>query len=172
MVSLVVRGGGFLARKALSRDRLGRFSRFVRGAGFKSRLGSGTKAVASTIGLGAAFEFGASLARPPAPVIRIPERSAPMPNFPVRRAPQPPMRRDVVVTPGPVPVQFVKQWQACAALFGIDDQGHRWVWRPKLGIWKRIRVTRNIVISGKDVRRARRLVAVSKRLNKLRAKIR
>jgi len=90
----------------------------------------------------------------------------------VRRAPQPPMRRDVVVTPGPVPVQFVKTWQACAAIFGIDSEGKRWVWRPKLGIWKRIRVTRNIVISGKDVRRARRLVSISKRLNKLRAKIR
>lgn len=83
-----------------------------------------------------------------------------------------PVRRGQIVTPGPVPVEFVKSWQACAALFAIDTQGVRWVWRPKLGIWKRIRNTRNIVISGKDIRRARRLVRISKRLNKMRTQIR
>ena len=91
------------------------------------------------------------------------------PRLPAQRMP---VRRGQIVTPGPVPVEFVKSWQACAALFAIDTQGVRWVWRPKLGIWKRIRNTRNIVISGKDIRRARRLVRISKRLNKMRTQIR
>jgi len=91
---------------------------------------------------------------------------------PGRSLPRPPMRQGQVVTPGPVPVEFVKSWQACAAIFAIDSQGQRWVWRPKLGIWKRIRNTRNIVISGKDLRRAKRLVRISKRLNKMRTQLR
>lgn len=95
-----------------------------------------------------------------------------MAQVPARQPGQVPVRRGQIVTPGPVPVEFVKSWQACAALFAIDTQGVRWVWRPKLGIWKRIRNTRNIVISGKDIRRARRLVRISKRLNKMRTQIR
>jgi len=69
------------------------------------------------------------------------------------------------------PVQFVKMWQAGAAIFAIDSEGKRWAWRPKLGIWKRTRVFTNIVISRKDVFRARRLVRVSKRLNAIRKSI-
>lgn len=91
---------------------------------------------------------------------------------PRRPSSQVPVRRGQIVTPGPVPVEFVKTWQACAALFAIDDQGVRWVWRPRLGIWKRIRNTRNIVISGKDLRRAKRLVRISKRLNAMRKQLR
>jgi len=99
-------------------------------------------------------------------------REEPMSMAPRGQPTRLPVRRGQIVTPGPVPVEFVKSWQACAALFAIDTQGVRWVWRPKLGIWKRIRNTRNIVISGKDIRRARRLVRISKRLNKMRTQIR
>ena len=66
------------------------------------------------------------------------------------------------------PVQFVKQWQAGAATFAIDNEGRRWVFRVKLGYWKRVKVVRNIVISGKDMYRARRLIRVSRRLQTMR----
>lgn len=96
----------------------------------------------------------------------------PMQRQLARRPGPPPERRGTIVTAGPVPVTFVKRWRACEAEFGIDTQGVRWVWRPRLGIWKRIRATRNIVISGKDLRRARRLVRISKRLNNMRKSLR
>lgn len=85
-----------------------------------------------------------------------------------RTFPSAPQTVGQIVTPGPVPVTFVRAWRAGAALFAIDSEGRRWAWRPKLGIWKRTRVYRNIVISTKDISRARRLVRTSKRLNALR----
>lgn len=71
-------------------------------------------------------------------------------------------------TVGGFPVRFVKSWQAGAATFAIDTEGRRWVFRNKLGIWKRVKVVRNIVISGKDMYRARRLIRVSRRLQTMR----
>jgi len=148
--------------------------RFVAGRGlraFRARQIQGATAGAAAIGVGAGLATEALVSGVPRALEAI-RRDDPMQNGISRRPSRLPVRRGQSVTPGPVPVEFVKSWRACEALFAIDDQGHRWVWRPKLGIWKRIRVTRNIVISGKDIRRARRLVRISKRLNKMRAQIR
>lgn len=86
---------------------------------------------------------------------------------------QTPARRipDIVIG-GTGPVTFVKSWRAGDAIFAIDSEGKRWAWRPKLGIWKRTRVFNNIVISRKDVFRARRLIRTSKRLNAIRKGLR
>jgi len=72
-----------------------------------------------------------------------------------------------VVTQGPFPIQFIRVWQAGFATFAMDTEGRRWVFRTKLGIWKRVRVRRNIVISGKDIDRARRLIRTTNRLTKM-----
>ncbi len=70
------------------------------------------------------------------------------------------------------PVQFVKFWRApripSGALFAMDNTGKRWVWKPTQNRWKAIRQTRNIIISGRDLRAAEKLVRVSARLNKVR----
>lgn len=83
--------------------------------------------------------------------------------------PQVPIRPglDVRVSMAP-PVQFVRIWQAGLATFAIDMEGRRWVFRNKLGIWKRCPYRRNIVISGKDIMRAKRLVRKSRQLQRLR----
>jgi len=77
-------------------------------------------------------------------------------------------RGRTMTTVGGFPVRFVKSWQAGAATFAIDTEGRRWVFRNNLGIWKRVKVVRNIVISGKDMYRARRLIRVSRRLQTMR----
>ena len=96
---------------------------------------------------------------------------------PVMQQVAPPMRAPAVrpadvVIGGQGPVTFVKMWRAGEAVFAIDSEGKRWAWRPKLGIWKRTRVFNNIVISRKDVFRARRLIRTSKRLNAIRKGLR
>jgi hypothetical protein len=53
-----------------------------------------------------------------------------------------------------------------AGTFVMLTDGRRFV-LTKHGVWKRVRVTHNIVISSKDIRRARKLVRTSERLNKL-----
>jgi len=89
--------------------------------------------------------------------------------FPARA----PARRPAdIVVGGQGPVTFVKMWRAGEAIFAIDSEGKRWAFRPKLGIWKRTRVFTNIVISRKDVFRARRLIRTSKRLNAIRKGLR
>ncbi len=70
-----------------------------------------------------------------------------------------------VVGPLFVPVKF---WRAGAALFALDTLGKRWVWIPTQGRWKKVKVVRNIVISGKDITRARRLIRTSRRLQTIR----
>ena len=76
----------------------------------------------------------------------------------------------IAVAPGALP-QIVKTWQAGAALFAMDNTGQRWVWVIKQNRWKRIRNTRNIVISGKDMRRARKIISASTRLNDMRHRL-
>jgi len=161
--------GGLAFRRLLPRG----FA-FLRQRGLRGfRAGQVIRAGAPAVGLGLAASAATELAvRGTGEAIsRLRERNN-MAMAPIGRFPQAPVRRGTIVTPGPVPVEFVRTWQACAALFAIDDQGQRWVWRPRLGIWKRIRNTRNIVISGKDLRRAKRLVRISKRLNKMRTQLR
>jgi len=109
----------------------------------------------------------AGLVSPALPIILPGEGLAPMPHqLPAIPAPAPVIVGQVV-TQGPFPVQFVKIWQAGLATFAIDSEGRRWVFRNKLRIWKRVRVTRNIVISGKDFQRARRIIRVTNRLVKM-----
>lgn len=96
-------------------------------------------------------------------------------GFPMQqRAPAgaPAVRPADIVVGGQGPVSFVKMWRAGEAIFAIDSEGKRWAFRPKLGIWKRTRVFTNIVISRKDVFRARRLIRTSKRLNAIRKGLR
>lgn len=76
----------------------------------------------------------------------------------------------IAIAPGALP-QIVKTWQAGAALFAMDNTGQRWVWIVRQFRWKRIRNTRNIVISGKDMRRARKIISASKRLNDMRTRL-
>jgi len=90
-----------------------------------------------------------------------------MPHLPAQMPGAPPVIVGQVVTEGPFPIAFVKMWQAGLATFAIDSEGRRWVFRNKLGIWKRVRATRNIVISGKDFQRARRIIRVTNRLVKM-----
>lgn len=173
MVSLALTAGTVAGGLAFRRFAPG-FGRAFARSGFRSlrsRQVIRAGAASTAVGVGASFAT-EGVVRGITSGVQALRRNGQVSTVPVRRFPQAPVRRGTIVTPGPVPVQFVKQWQACAALFAIDDQGHRWVWRPKLGIWKRIRNTRNIVISGKDLRRARRLVRISKRLNKMRTSLR
>jgi len=173
MVSLAVIAGTTLGGLAFKRFSPSGF-RFLARRGLRGFRARGIqRAAVGSVAVGVGGGLATDLAVRGIQSIRIPlPRRQEVDMAPIRRPAGPPMRRDTVVTPGPVPVQFVKTWQACAAFFAIDTQGVRWVWRPRLGIWKRIRVTRNIVISGKDIRRARRLVRISKRLNKMRQQIR
>ncbi len=173
MISLAITTGVAVGGLAFRRFAPGLGRAFAR-RGFAALRGrQAIRAAAGGVGVGlvasvateGAFRLAGEVIRPSrTEVVRVaPSRG---------RLPQAPMRRDTVITPGPVPVTFVKSWQACEAIFAIDSQGQRWVWRPKLGIWKRIRNTRNIVISGKDLLRAKRLVRISKRLNKMRTQLR
>lgn len=74
-----------------------------------------------------------------------------------------------LTAPGTVhPVTLVKVWRAGLATFAIDNEGRRWAFRNKLGIWKRVPVRRNIVISGKDILRAKRLIRKSRQLQTIR----
>lgn len=74
-----------------------------------------------------------------------------------------------LTAPGTVhPVTLVKVWKAGLATFAIDNEGRRWAFRNKLGIWKRVPVRRNIVISGKDILRAKRLIRKSRQLQTIR----
>jgi len=163
-------GAGSLAFRKLAPRGLS----FLRSRGFRGfRARPIIRAAAGSIGVAAlAGAVTEGIVRGAPAVIRIREREQPMQQALARRSTQTPVRRGQIVTAGPVPVTFVKRWTACEAQFAIDDQGVRWVWRPRLGIWKRIRNTRNIVISGKDLRRAKRLVRISKRLNKMRQQLR
>ena len=173
MVSLAlpigVAVGGFAFRRLAPRGFSFLRRRGLRGLRARQIIRAGGPAIGLGLAASAGTELAVSGARAGFEAI---QRRGRMSMAPTRRYPQAPVRRGTIVTPGPVPVTFVRQWQACAALFAIDDQGQRWVWRPKLGIWKRIRNTRNIVISGKDLRRAKRLVRISKRLNKMRTQLR
>ena len=128
--------------------------------------GRSAKDIATTVGIaaigGAAFEGAGALVR-----------EFPDINFGQTQLPSGPAVRPAdIVIGGQGPVTFVKSWQAGEALFAIDSEGKRWAWRPKLGIWKRTRVFTNIVISRKDVFRARRLIRTSKRLNAIRKGLR
>lgn len=172
MVAPALAVGGFLAKRLAARVALKGLPAFARALLIKRAAKKGirlARTFAPPLALGIGLEL---VGRQIAPFISRPRREEPVAQAPMRRPSQAPVRRGTIVTPGPVPVTFVKSWRACEALFAIDDQGVRWVWRPKLGIWKRIRVTRNIVISGKDLRRAKRLVRISKRLNKMRTQLR
>jgi len=73
-----------------------------------------------------------------------------------------------IVGPLFIPAKF---WQAGAATFALDTEGRRWVWIPTQNRWKKVKVVRNIVISGKDITRARRLIRVSRRLQTIRHKL-
>lgn len=172
MVSLALPLGIAALSLATRRFAPGLLARFtgagIRQARFVPGVRGGLSAVAAGSGGFAVEEAIDRLIQPGGPQMPLTTTAL----APVSAFPAPPVRTGTVVTPGPVPVVFVKAWQAGMALFAIDSQGVRWVWRPKLGIWKRIRATRNIVISGKDLRRARRLVRISKRLVKMRQSLR
>ncbi len=128
--------------------------------------GRSARDILTTVGIaavgGAAFEGAGALVR------EFPEIDINLGGRPTGPAVRP---ADVVIG-GQGPVTFVKGWQAGEAIFAIDSEGKRWAWRPKLGIWKRTRVFNNIVISRKDVFRARRLIRTSKRLNAIRKGLR
>lgn len=66
--------------------------------------------------------------------------------------------------------QELKSWSTPTTTFVLTTTG-LWVFQPKTGTWIRARRYTNIVISSKDIYRAKRLVRTSVRLSKLRHRL-